>query len=1558
MQIFNSKKTIAWILVFSFLMTQCVYAAPEAVVLKPPDAAKLKLGEAVQDPAKLRIPFEFAVLKEVHKGFNGKLIIHIQDAHTNFSGQKNLSRTMDYLMSRYELPLVLTEGSAKDSTLSSLRDLAPLEDWKIAAEKFLMRGLISGEEYLNLTTEHPVKLMGIEYRDLYDQNVLAYAKLKDRRKQALVYLHGIAAAVRRVKNKLYPKALLAYENSGRPFDAEGRAGAYDAVLKLAAEARIDLEAYPGIQTLRRLKQKENAIDFEEAGRQQQDLIAALSAAGARDFLKERQKALQTAPSHTSRRAWLSFLFSLARERGIDPVLYPGLLEYGAYLAAFDDLRMDAFFGELEVLEEEVYDRLLGDDAARKIRAVDRYVRLWEKACRIRMNSGEFAALRASRKDFPTVSWQAFLNRQLEDLGYYDDLIAYRKVLDELWPLLEEFYSLVDRRDRAFIENTDDLLRESGRSAAFLVAGGYHTENLTRLLRGQGYSYAVLTPVVTHETDHKRYEELLLQAYEDAAEPENGDKQRVAAARRRGAGADASIADAVKVLMAANDRQRLLSLAGSALRRLEPAQVLETVDRIAFCPERFSGSFAAAQGARLVSLTDLSDSVFWGIDPYDRIPELEAEFRRCRAAWEKLEQTWTGLVARIRPAVQAILENTDPEVLAKACKDSGLYPGGPGRSLLLWDDTPENQAGKKSEKIAAGIMERMRRHPDVFGPALEATDELYWKQIIELSRSMQNIGGNLRALRGATVREAGTDPFPAASIHGEAYLDMAREVFLNAPVSDDHYFNLVMSVPNDRLGGPSKVTEEDILKLVVQLPHLEQETVAKRLKEDFDGIGDPLERKYTILQALYPFIMHAEGMPGNVRVRFLKLIYCYVYEEEFVPSPWSGWITSDFLRYPPENFWRDMLESFAKTEYGEYALPRMDDVLVIKDVILLSLGEDRTNAVARKIAESRLMRLVKFDRILLARLFTRLRKQREDFQFEIIQAGADRGTVIDTLDDILKRRATGARTAAFLEGSAYDSENILMENLHWGQDTVVFGLSGTLGWWSDDDRRYYLAPGRQEQLAELHRRGVRLVLWTHSRRERVETLFEHYPDLADYFGRIYTEENFVVKDNLGRLLERVRAYAGASAGRINSVKDVHRLAASVFGAELWEKLVRFYGNHLDESRKDLALFGYDLLVEADRFGKIQTETPSGSFKHLAVDPGSMRGTTPNLVTDIMNMLGAGESSDEGMPPEVRGHYTERMVDRVMDRINAVTKRDFKKDWYVLVRRPVGMWVLRHGRPSYETKTDGAWFNLKPYHPSSVAGIRKMIRVRIRSRSLMDPLFGEPRVTADLKWHEITVTLRRPSYSDLPSGARAAASEEDLSFRSAIRLREFLNRFYPICETTDETSRQILEKEIPGSGSILAKIRMQVPNKQSWGSKDMLLALASGMDGSQGSLSLYRFFWGAGDRGEGYRIRRVWLGRYEDLGERPRGIHSIRLDGLSTSGKFGFTGYSGDGFLYAVTDGRFLLFKARHPDTDGRPSTRSSALRPGSRRVSTRTPAPSAASAFESSSACFSAPPICG
>ncbi len=450
---------------------------------------------SVADVSVKRTPPE-VTLKETYRGANGKELLLFEDAHTNFSGQKSLAAAVRYFQTEEAVSTVFVEGSSADVSLGSARGALPDREWKTVAERFLRDGVISGEEYVNLTTDAPLRLLGIENRSLYDESLRSYALLRQMRQRALTYLGQAQSSVDRLKNKLYPKVLLNYE-SGLRVEADS-AGSFFKLFDLAQGQNMDLSGFHGLSAIQNVRTEEKMINFELVNI---ELYALAEKTGVP--LAVDSKKIKTSY------ALIEKTLNSARQKNISPAVYSNLARYAEYLRSLSDEEVRSAVSELPALEDKVYGALLQRSDAKLLRVVDRYLGLLDKAYHFQLSSEELSILRDAKQDLDTVSWGAFVNGKLAELGLSEAMIPFNPILDEANKPLFKFYDLVQERDLAFIDNIKRAMNGSGVEKAMLIAGGYHTAHLTELLRREGFSYTVYMPNVEHETNSTRYEKLLL-----------------------------------------------------------------------------------------------------------------------------------------------------------------------------------------------------------------------------------------------------------------------------------------------------------------------------------------------------------------------------------------------------------------------------------------------------------------------------------------------------------------------------------------------------------------------------------------------------------------------------------------------------------------------------------------------------------------------------------------------------------------------------------------------------------------------------------------------------------------------------------------------------------------------------------------------------------------------------------------------------------------------------------------------------------------------------------------
>ncbi|MBU4342484.1 MAG: aldo/keto reductase [Candidatus Omnitrophica bacterium] len=92
--------------------------------------------------------------------------------------------------------------------------------------------------------------------------------------------------------------------------------------------------------------------------------------------------------------------------------------------------------------------------------------------------------------------------QASYIDYNPDLI------DSYLQELEDFYETVKDRDVAMVRNAVSEIEKRNAKVATLIAGGFHTKGITRMLREQGYSYIVVSPYSSTDIDEENYHFLL------------------------------------------------------------------------------------------------------------------------------------------------------------------------------------------------------------------------------------------------------------------------------------------------------------------------------------------------------------------------------------------------------------------------------------------------------------------------------------------------------------------------------------------------------------------------------------------------------------------------------------------------------------------------------------------------------------------------------------------------------------------------------------------------------------------------------------------------------------------------------------------------------------------------------------------------------------------------------------------------------------------------------------------------------------------------------------------
>jgi hypothetical protein len=458
----------------------------------------------------LDIPAQFGSVKESFKAPDSRetskrLIIQVQDAHCNYEAQKNMAGLLEYLIKNNNLSLILVEGGSGDVNLSFLRGYADKKARAAVADKYLRQGKISGEEYLDIISDYKIQLYGIEDEKLYEEHLASFNKVDSFRQAGLKDLDGLLRVVEAIKPFIYTAEIRRFEEQKKKYEDKSLPlSEYCQFLgDLAASKNVDLGGYIRFSSFVTVARLEKGIDYKKVELERnnfiKDLAGLLDENGAKNLISmtEAFKA-----KVASQEQYYSFLKRTA-EGKLNINKYPQFGAYIDYLAASQNVDVAVLLEELGAVENKIQEACLSNADQKKLAEIEKSIQILGKILNLELVPEDYRYFQENRSRLATATWVDFLaqncNRHNLNMA-----AAPSSIIDQNLGDLENFYKLGSAREKAFIKNMEDKINQSGEKTAVLIAGGFHTPGISRMLKEKGYSYAVVAPVITQKSDSSTY----------------------------------------------------------------------------------------------------------------------------------------------------------------------------------------------------------------------------------------------------------------------------------------------------------------------------------------------------------------------------------------------------------------------------------------------------------------------------------------------------------------------------------------------------------------------------------------------------------------------------------------------------------------------------------------------------------------------------------------------------------------------------------------------------------------------------------------------------------------------------------------------------------------------------------------------------------------------------------------------------------------------------------------------------------------------------------------------
>ncbi len=464
--------------------------AAHAQAVRPSLSAGNSSAHDNVDPASVSLPVRLGEIMSQFKGPLDKTIIHIRDAHCDYSAQHSIAGMVGYFRDTYGVDLIALEGGTGDYDLSVFTDIKDKELREKVADYFVQQGEVNGAEFYAINNPEKVTLYGIEDPALYIENLKAYRNSLKFKDKALAILGSMAEEISKQKDRIYPSGFRELDKKMRLFK-EDRIGFEPYAVAIAAYAKnnnMDISEYPNIERFYYVMDRESGINMKEAERERNILIDLLNKQLSKRYLEELVvKTVEFNDGNMPVEEYYAYLLDKARLCGIGLDKMQQLLKYADTAKETKTVDKKALEKEFKALEEKMCASFLKTSEERALCALDKKVFILNRLFSVGLVKDDWDYYVTHRKDF--------------DIKEFAPLNGYR--MD-----MEKFYELSLKRDDIFMNNIAGKLENEEQKNIILVTGGFHQDNLKRLFMDRGYSYIEVLPKVGGADGESPYFRLL------------------------------------------------------------------------------------------------------------------------------------------------------------------------------------------------------------------------------------------------------------------------------------------------------------------------------------------------------------------------------------------------------------------------------------------------------------------------------------------------------------------------------------------------------------------------------------------------------------------------------------------------------------------------------------------------------------------------------------------------------------------------------------------------------------------------------------------------------------------------------------------------------------------------------------------------------------------------------------------------------------------------------------------------------------------------------------------
>ena len=498
----------------------------------PASAAPAEIAAPAFSPIdKLAIPAEMGSIVREHgvvsREFGGankliipnsalRTVILIQDAHAVIDAQENIRKILAHLRKEYGVSLAALEGAKGRLEPVLLRTFPEAAVKRKVLAGYENRAELSGPEMESVFQENAGEFYGMEDWALYEKNYAAYLGAQEMKPELLRQWKAFKETLDLARATVYDPKLNEFQEAWEGYTSD-KSSLLDLLLYLSEFSKLlktnsEYQELPGLIA---------SIGYEKSGKQSaiEPLVRQIADEFKTKYLRslgvktemnfyKRYQSFMTGQMTAGQ--MLQYLVQLGAESGKRPRLTPALKLLLDHTQTLSEIKGSRLYDELRRFLPEVQASLLKTPEQRELAAKYQKLFLLKEMISLELTHEDLAQYEKDPEPYLALTG----NASFKD-GLVPALAFYRAALERDQAFYKNIASLMEKKRMGLGTRTSGLARTSdqGQGASdesratntvVVVAGGFHTNGIERILKEKGIAYAVVTPKIASLAGQENY----------------------------------------------------------------------------------------------------------------------------------------------------------------------------------------------------------------------------------------------------------------------------------------------------------------------------------------------------------------------------------------------------------------------------------------------------------------------------------------------------------------------------------------------------------------------------------------------------------------------------------------------------------------------------------------------------------------------------------------------------------------------------------------------------------------------------------------------------------------------------------------------------------------------------------------------------------------------------------------------------------------------------------------------------------------------------------------------